>query len=98
MAYQRAVKRSITPCLASAFAASRRVVSSPIWKPGSPRRGQTPAEPVVPPGVREPQAEMRRAGEATAEERDAVAELGLQPARARGGAVVVIGRGAGYMT
>ena len=63
----------------------------------APRRRQTPAEPVVPPGVREPQAEMRRAGEATAEERDAVAELDLQPARARGGAVVVIGRGAGYL-
>ena len=43
--YQRIVPRSITPCSASAFAASRRVASRPISKPGPPRRAEVRRQP-----------------------------------------------------
>ena len=54
----------------------------------APRRGQPPAKAIVAPGVREPDTEVRRAGEAAAEHRDAVAQLRLRTARARGRAIV----------
>ncbi len=43
--HQRIVPRSISPCSASAFATSRRVASSPISKPGSPRRAEVRRQP-----------------------------------------------------
>ena len=43
--YQRIVPRSISPCSASALAASRRVASRPISKPGPPRRAEVRRQP-----------------------------------------------------
>ena len=44
----------------------------------APRRGQAPAEPVVPAALAEPETEFRRAGEAAAEQREPVTELALE--------------------
>ena len=43
--HQRMAPRSITPCSASAFAASRRVASRPISKPGAPLRADLRRQP-----------------------------------------------------
>ena len=83
-AYQWKPPLSATPCSACASALSRRVASSVTSKPRSARhrRGEAPAEAPVARAVRgEPEAEVRRSGEAAAEGGQPVAELARKAAR-----------------